>query len=153
MYYLNKSDMKVIKLITSVFIIICAIAILPACTKEGVVGPRGELGEDGSTILSGPTAPDPATGKIGDYYFRISNNDFYGPKTANGWGAPTNLKGAAGAEGSAILSGTTAPGLAQGTNGDFYFRISTADFYGPKSSAGWGTAVNLKGSAGPKGED
>ena len=145
--------MKAIKLITSVFIIIWAMAILSGCTKEGVVGPRGELGEDGSTILSGSAVPDPAAGKIGDYYFRISNNDFYGPKTANGWGKATNLKGAPGAEGSAILSGTVAPGTALGANGDFYFRINTGDFYGPKSNAGWGTPVNLKGSAGPKGED
>jgi len=145
--------MKAIKLITSVFIIIWAMAILSGCTKEGVVGPRGELGEDGSTILSGSTAPDPAAGKIGDYYFRISNNDFYGPKTANGWGMAANLKGAPGAEGSAILSGTVAPGSALGANGDFYFRINTGDFYGPKGNAGWGTPVNLKGSVGPKGKD
>ncbi|NRF39480.1 hypothetical protein [Pedobacter foliorum] len=145
--------MKLIKLLKSMFIVIWVMAILASCTKEGAVGPRGELGEDGSTILSGNTEPDPTIGKVGDYYFRLGNNDFYGPKTASGWGTAANLKGAPGAEGSTILSGTAVPNAAQGGVGDFYFKINTGDFYGPKTNAGWGLAINLKGTAGTKGSD
>lgn len=145
--------MKLIKLVKSILTVMSIIAILTSCTKEGAVGPRGELGEDGSTILSGTTAPGPTIGKVGDYYFRISNSDFYGPKTASGWGTATNLKGTAGAEGAAILSGTTVPNATQGRTGDFYFKINTGDFYGPKTAAGWGTPLNLKGSTGAKGSD
>ena len=80
--------------------------------------------------------------------------DFYGPKTAAGWGTPTNLKGAngaAGAAGSQIISGTVAPDPSVGRTGDFYFNRSTADFYGPKNGSNWGTPMNLKGPAGPPG--
>ena len=135
------------------------------CTKEGDVGPRGEPGEkgergergatgtDGSRIYSGATVPEASLGNTGDFYFRTSNSDFYGPKTASGWGTPTNLRGAtgaAGATGSKILSGTAVPATSLGANGDFYFRSTTGDFYGPKTASGWGTPINLKGV---KGED
>ncbi|MCT1526340.1 hypothetical protein [Sphingobacterium hotanense] len=86
---------------------------------------------------------------------RTSTSDFYGPKTASGWGTPTNLKGAtgatgatgaAGAAGSKILSGTAVPTASAGSNGDFYFRTTTADFYGPKIVSGWGTPIKCSSS-------
>lgn len=144
------------------------LVIFISCGKDGSMGPqgeqgvqgiRGEKGEDGSTIYSGAVVPPANLGGLGDFYFRTGTSDFYGPKTDAGWGKPTNLKGAtgatgatgpAGAAGSKILSGTAVPAANTGANGDFYFRTSTADFYGPKSSSGWGTPINLKGV---KGED
>ncbi|TYR35116.1 hypothetical protein FXV77_14315 [Sphingobacterium phlebotomi] len=145
---------------------IVLLAIFISCGKDGSMGPqgeqgiqgiRGEKGEDGSTIYSGAVIPPADLGNMGDFYFRTGTSDFYGPKTSSGWGAPTNLKGATGATGSAgtagskILSGTTVPAAGIGVNGDFYFRTTTADFYGPKVSSGWGTPINLRGPQGPTG--
>jgi hypothetical protein len=148
---------------------IVLLAILISCGKDGSMGPlgpqgqqglqgiRGEQGEDGSTIYSGAVVPQADLGNIGDFYFRTSTSDFYGPKTASGWGRSTNLRGAAGATGatgaagSKILSGTAVPTVSVGANGDFYFRTTTADFYGPKTSSGWGTLINLRGAQGPPG--
>ncbi len=46
----------------------------------------------GSQIFSGPSAPDPAYGSIGDYWFNSTNNYFYGPKTQeDGWGDGVEL--------------------------------------------------------------
>lgn len=149
-----------------------------SCTKEGDVGPRGEPGiqgvdgEDGTRIYTGSTAPSANVGNIGDFYFRTSNANFYGPKTADGWGTPVNLRGAsgatgaqgprgatgaqgprgpAGAAGSKIHSGTAVPAGSLGAAGDFYFRTTTGDFYGPKTGTNWGTPINLKGVRGEDG--
>lgn len=124
---------------------------------------KGVKGEDGSRIYSGTSVPATSLGNDGDFYFRTSTSDFYGPKTGTGWGTPTNLKGAtgapgatgatgpAGAAGSKILSGTAVPSVSVGINGDFYLRTTTADLYGPKTSSGWGTPINLRGTQGPAG--
>lgn len=156
----------------NLFYTLCFAMLLVGCGKDGSMGPqgqqgeqglqgvKGEKGDDGSTIYSGAGAPAANLGTEGDFYFRTSNSDFYGPKTASGWGTATNLRGAtgatgatgaAGAAGSKILSGTAVPAANQGTNGDFYFRTTTADFYGPKTAAGWGTAISVRGIPGKDG--
>ncbi len=120
----------------------------------GAKGADGTNGTDGASILAGTTVPPTAVGKIGDFYFRSNTGDFYGPKTAAGWGNATNLKGTNGqdgAPGSQIWSGTTIPDLTLGRIGDFYFRTNTSDFYGPKTATSWGTPVNLKGATGTAG--
>ncbi|GGH20973.1 hypothetical protein FAZ19_15320 [Sphingobacterium alkalisoli] len=149
------------KILTCVFLV-----IFLSCGKDGSIGPkgeqgiqgiRGEKGEDGSTIYNGTVVPPASLGHEGDFYFRSGTSDFYGPKTASGWGTPTNLKGATGATGatgaagSKILSGTAVPPTSIGANGDFYFRTTTADFYGPKATSGWGTPINFKGVKGDDG--
>ncbi|TCV04123.1 hypothetical protein EDC17_11062 [Sphingobacterium alimentarium] len=40
------------------------------------------------------------------------------------------------------------PAASQGVNGDYYFRLSNSMFYGPKTAAGWGSGVNLRGATG-----
>lgn len=125
--------------------------------SPGAQGPVGPAGADGSVILSGTAAPVANLGKVGDFYLNKSNSDFYGPKTAAGWGQPFSLKGADGtngtngtngangANGKTILSGEVAPADSLGSLGDFYLNIITHNFYGPKTLLGWGTPFNLRG--------
>ncbi|HEY8930359.1 MAG TPA: hypothetical protein VIM55_14260, partial [Mucilaginibacter sp.] len=62
-----------------------------------LMGPRGNTGTAGSTILSGTGAPASTLGKTGDFYLDKTSYMFYGPKTtAGGWGTPTSLQGPAG---------------------------------------------------------
>lgn len=121
---------------------------------KGSNGTDGSNGLDGATILSGATVPSTTQGKLGDFYFRLGVGDFYGPKSASGWGNAFNLRGANGtngAPGTQILSGTTAPDVSLGQIGDFYFNKSTAEFYGPKSANNWGGPILLRGSTGATG--
>jgi len=149
---------------THIFLALLLISLSMNACKKGDIGPQGLQGEqgetgeqgapgpDGSVILSGTTAPTASLGKNGDYYLNKTTSALYGPKTSSGWGDPINLKGTAGATGSAgstILSGTTAPAASLGRNGDYYINITSMGFYGPKTSDGWGTPVSLKG---PKGD-
>lgn len=142
------------------------IVFIHACTKEGAVGPQGFDGLAGSKIFSGNSIPTTSIGIIGDYYFDTSSSDFYGPKTAEGWGNPVNLRGTTGAQGvtgatgptgskgqdgSKIIAATGIPILSIGNVGDFYINLSTSDLYGPRTNTSWGTAVNLKGANGANG--
>lgn len=72
-----------------------------------LMGEDGEDGADGSQIYAGNGAPDPSLGAVGDYYLDKSSYDLYGPKTANGWGSPINIKGA---DGNANVTRYIAPG-------------------------------------------
>ncbi|MBZ4189859.1 OmpA family protein [Niabella beijingensis] len=54
-------------------------------------GPAGSNGTNGNTILSGPSAPLSTQGVIGDFYLNTTTLEFYGPKTAAGWGTPINV--------------------------------------------------------------
>ncbi|MCA5004538.1 hypothetical protein [Sphingobacterium bovistauri] len=122
----------------------------------GENGSNGNNGTNGKTILNGTTVPVSTIGTIDDFYYRTNTGDFYGPKTALGWGVATNLKGTNGkdgAPGSQILSGTAAPDTSLGRIGDFYFRIATSDFYGPKTATSWGSPVRLKGATGSNGSN
>ena len=114
---------------------------------EGPAGPAGPAGDDGSMIYSGNGAPANSLGSEGDYYLDQVTASLYGPKTATGWDTPINLQGPSGEDGSEILSGTGSPTTSIGMEGDYYLDKDTYDFYGPKSSSGWGTPINLKGTA------
>lgn len=131
--------------------------------ENGTDGAKGEKGEqglkgaDGSTIHSGTGAPAGSLGNIGDFYLDKNTAELYGPKTATGWPTPISLKGstgatgatgAAGTAGSKILSGTTAPALGIGAEGDFYFDTANLNFYGPKTATSWGSAISLGASNG-----
>lgn len=144
--------------------------------EQGVQGAQGIPGTDGNMILHGAGAPKATDGKIGDFYIDKSSSNLYGPKVESGWGASINLRGAKGdkgdtgtkgdkgdkgtkgdagakgQDGSQFLSGTASP-TTQGKIGDFYFRTTTATLYGPKTAAGWGIGISLKGEKGDKGED
>lgn len=154
--------MKVLK---SMLMVSLGLVIFFSC-KEGDTGPQGAIGEkgeqgargiqglkgdDGATIFSGDGVPVATLGKAGDYYIRKTTSEIYGPKTDAGWGKATSFKGATGANGAAgskILSGTQIPAVSVGAVGDFYFKVDSYQFFGPKTASGWGTGVNLRGATG-----
>ena len=157
------------KIIKTIILGICSCIIFCSCQKgdagpQGAEGPKGEQGirgDDGNTILSGNGAPSTSLGKAGDFYIDLHTDLLYGPKSGSGWGSGINLKGdkgdtgnpgAAGKNGSTILSGNGAPAPGSGAVGDYYFDKTNSLFYGPKVSGGWGTPVSLKGSKGDKGD-
>ncbi|MDD2815569.1 MAG: hypothetical protein PHP00_07490, partial [Thiotrichaceae bacterium] len=111
----------------------------------------GAAGTNGTSILSGTTAPVAGTGNNGDFYINTATNTLYGPKASGAWPAGVNLVGAAGTNGTSILSGTTAPVAGTGNNGDFYINTATNTLYGPKASGAWPAGVNLVGAAGTNG--
>jgi hypothetical protein len=61
----------------------------------GNPGPTGAAGAAGSKILNGKANPSSTSGDVGDYYLNTNNGDFFGPKTASGWGMPISLRGTA----------------------------------------------------------
>ena len=61
---------------------------------------------------------------------------------------PQGIQGVKGDNGSMIYSGNDVPAASQGVNGDYYFRLSNSMFYSPKTAAGWGSEVNLRGATG-----
>ena len=114
---------------------IAAPIALVNCTKEKTIV---EV-QKGNTILSGTETPTATLGSVGDYYLRLPVYDFYGPKTAEGWGNPVSLKGAsAGQSGSKIYSGSGAPAADKGIEGDWYIDTVNKRLYGPKTATGWG---------------
>jgi hypothetical protein len=127
----------------------------------GPQGPTGPAGVGGTVIYSGETAPDPALGKIGDFYFGRLITTMFGPKSALGWGFGVNLKGADGAagtngtngtNGTAILNGVGLPANTLGKNGDFYIDISSYVMYGPKIAGAWSPyGTSLRGQNGADG--
>ena len=115
---------------------IAAPITLVNCTKEKTIV---EV-QKGNTILSGTETPTATLGSVGDYYLRLPVYDFYGPKTAEGWGTPVSLKGApAGQLGSKIHSGSGAPAGDKGIEGDWYIDTVNKRLYGPKTTTGWPT--------------
>lgn len=115
---------------------IAAPITLVNCTKEKTIV---EV-QKGNTILSGTETPTATLGSVGDYYLRLPVYDFYGPKTAEGWGTPVSLKGAsAGQSGSKIYSGSGAPAADKGIEGDWYIDTVNKRLYGPKTTTGWPT--------------
>ncbi|MCW3111825.1 MAG: collagen triple helix repeat [Segetibacter sp.] len=59
----------------------------------GVTGPQGA---NGKTILSGTANPATGLGATGDFYINTTSSQFFGPKTAQGWGTGVSLIGPAG---------------------------------------------------------
>lgn len=125
---------------------------------RGIEGPQGIPGKDGNLIHHGDQAPTVSLGEVGDYFIDKANGNLYGPKTESGWGTPVSLqgpqgdKGDKGDAGSQFLSGTTQPNAGHGKPGDFYFRTTTGELFGPKNADHtWPTGINLKGERGEDG--
>lgn len=132
---------------------------------QGPEGPVGPAGDDGSIIHAGQGAPADDVGETGDFYLNRDTGELYGPKQESGWGTPISLEGprgpegpqgpegpkgddgADGEDGSQIHSGTGAPAASLGTVGDYYLDESNYQLYGPKTDSGWGSPLDLKGTA------
>lgn len=139
--------------------------------EQGPPGQVGPAGTDGSMIHAGQGAPDAEIGNPGDFYLDLSNGHLYGPLMAEGWGEPVGLGGTEGGQGppgedgedgaegqdgedgSQILAGNGAPVDGQGSEGDYYLDKTNYDLYGPKTTDGWGTPINLQGSEGDQGPE
>lgn len=126
--------------------------------EQGPEGPVGPAGEDGSVMHADEGAPNEDIGAVGDYYLNQNTGELYGPKTDDGWGEPgivlkgedgqDGADGQDGEDGSQIHSGSGAPSGSLGVVGDFYLDEDNYDLYGPKTSSGWGSPLNLKGADG-----
>jgi hypothetical protein len=138
---------------TSLIVAVLATLVIAACGEKGDQGPMGPQGpqgipgKDGAVIHSGDGPPPESLGAVGDMYLDKTNAVLYGPKSSSGWGTPLDLRGEPGPPGSRILSGTTNPTSDIGSIGDYYLNRSTSDLFGPKTASGWGTPINLKGTA------
>jgi hypothetical protein len=75
----------------------------------GATGATGATGAAGNTILSGEGAPADTLGRVGDFYLEIDNSEFYGPKTASGWGTGVSLIGQPGETGAQGDPGAQGP--------------------------------------------
>ncbi|MEX0662490.1 MAG: hypothetical protein WEA58_07945 [Balneolaceae bacterium] len=117
--------------------------------SEGPEGPVGPAGEDGSLMYAGEGEPGNDIGDIDDYYLNQDTGELYGPKDEDGWGDPgvvlMGADGQDGEDGSQIHSGSGEPDPDLGAEGDFYLNEDEYDLYGPKTSNGWGSPLNLKG--------
>jgi len=114
--------------------------------NPGAAGTVGPAGQDGNALLAGETEPEQKMGDVGDYYLDKRTGNFYGPKTAEGWGDPVTFSST---RGSVILSGADAPAATTGATGDFYLDTVRAVLYGPKIEGDqWGPGILLQG-AGP----
>ena len=75
------------------------------------VGPAGETGAAGKTVLNG--AVDPTTeGVDGDFYINTAANTLFGPKASGNWGTGTSLvgpQGETGATGATGAAGESTP--------------------------------------------
>lgn len=109
-------------------------------------------GSGGNTVLTTIGVPGPTFGTDGDYAIDPAASIIYGPKAAGAWPAGVSLKGADGANGTTLRSGTVAPTGAIGIDGDFYINTATSFLYGPKAAGAWPAGVSLKGAKGDKGD-
>lgn len=82
------------------------------------------------------------------FVFQSCKKGDQGPKGPIG---PTGATGPAGNDGSVIYSGNIEPPTTTGNNGDYYLNTANGNFYGPKSTNGWGTSFNLTGPRGATG--
>ena len=105
---------------------------------QGLVGPTGAAGANGSSLLNGSGEPAIGLGSSGDFYLDTDANYIYGPKTANGWGAGTSIKGSTGAV------GPTGPRGQQGSTG-------TTGSTGPAGPIGLQGSQGVAGATGPTG--
>ena len=75
-----------------------------------------------------------------------------GGQTTQAVGVLLGTQGIPGANGRTMLSGSGAPAVGLGADGDFYIDTATVDLYGPKASGAWGAAVSLIGPQGEQGD-
>lgn len=96
------------------------------------------------TLLSGAIPPNITQGAVGDYYINNQTLQIYGPKTIEGWGLPTSLKGTQGPQGLAGTKGDLGPAGPIGPRG-------LQGLAGPPGSVGPQGMVGPPGDLGPQG--
>ena len=124
----------------------------------GPQGMQGPVGDPGTKIYSGTTAPGNGIGSNGDFYLNTTTGDMYGPKASGSWGSPVlSVKGTNGSNGSngtdgkTVRTGSGVPSSGLGDDGDFYINTANYTIYGPKTSGAWGSSSSLVGPAGATG--
>lgn len=80
------------------------------------------------------------------FAFSCAKEGEVGPEGKKGEKGENGINGEKGVNGSTILSGFSKPTLEIGNIGDFFINLTNMDFYGPKSSTGWGNSISLKGT-------
>lgn len=98
-----------------------------AFIRKGEKGDTGEKGPQGPQGASGPEGPEGAQGGQGD----------------------KGDKGDTGKSGSSLLTGSTAPGIDDGKEGDTWLDTSTDDLYSREDGI-WTKIGNIRGSGGSK---
>jgi hypothetical protein len=81
------------------------------------MGLEGMDGRDGSQILNGTGLPNSEIGAIGDYYLDSQSARLFGPKSEEGWGNGTSLRGPQGGSGGSGSTGPAGPAGPQGAVG------------------------------------
>lgn len=84
----------------------------------------------------GSLSADPVSATVGAMYYNTTD-DIIRQLTEDGW---VNL-------GNGVLNGVSDPTPTTGRIGDFFINTNTTTLYGPKTSAGWGTGVNISTEA------
>jgi hypothetical protein len=100
-------------------------------SSVGVQGPKG------TEIHQGIGGPTNSIGVIGDYYIDTATKEFYGPKTASGWGSPDFIMG-----GNALTVGSGNPSNTFGSNGDVFINTTTNTVF-TKVGGVWGSGQVL----------
>ncbi len=110
-------------------------AISVATISNGVittnwVAPSGSVGPQGPQGPTGPQGPQGSTGLTG-------------PQGPQGVQGTTGPQGPSGTSGNSLLSGDSSPSINVGAIGDFYYSKNSKSFWGPKTSNGWGSEIQV----------
>ncbi len=108
----------------------------------GEEGDPGSPGLPGTSLLSGTTDPDSATGRDGDSYLNTDNGDIW-RRSGGAWAK--QMLNLSGADGSTWLApGTAAPDNSAGQVGDFYLRTGDpVRFYRKTGAAEWSVVLSI----------
>ena len=131
--------MKHTKLILATIMILLLIFTFVACDELNipvVPGPQGSQGEQGEQGTPGNDGHTPVItiGENGNWF--VDNVDTLV--------SATGQQGAAGADGTSLLTGKGAPAEDLGKIGDSYIDLDTFDYY-VKSATEWSLEGNIKG--------
>lgn len=133
--------------------------LLLACTPAFAATPQPIALPGLYTLVAGPDNLEdnlPANGYAYQIAWAVDRPGSPGYMVSDGstWRAdvgPAGPPGSAGANGNTILSGTGAPSVGSGVNGDYYVDVVATRFYGPKTGGVWGSGVPLVGATGSTG--
>jgi len=85
------------------------------------------------------------------YWQELAGAGAAGGPGAQGAAGPNGAPGSQGIQGNTILSGAVDPVAGSGSNGDFFFNLTTKYFFGPKVVGAWPVGFDLVGPQGSQG--